>query len=85
LDRIADLLRPGGVLVYAVCSTEPEETQMVVQHFLNKHREFAKDDRPSPKAPGIAGLLAAGGWLHTEPHRHGTDGFFAVRLKRAAA
>jgi 16S rRNA (cytosine967-C5)-methyltransferase len=40
LDHLADAVKPSGVLVYSVCSTEPEENENVVKTFLNKHPEF---------------------------------------------
>ena len=38
LDSCADLLEPGGLLVYATCSLEPEENQAQVERFLARHR-----------------------------------------------
>jgi 16S rRNA (cytosine967-C5)-methyltransferase len=81
LDNIAPRLKPGGVLVYAVCSTEPEETHEVINSFLNKQANFVIDENSPEVPPAIAPLLDQGGWLKTTPHRHGTDGFFAVRLR----
>ena len=40
LDNAADLLKPGGTLVYATCSLEPEENEQVVEHFLASHPGF---------------------------------------------
>jgi 16S rRNA (cytosine967-C5)-methyltransferase len=80
--RLSRALRTGGVMVYAVCSTEPEETHGVVKAFLNNNPEFAIDEAPASMDQDIAPLLADGRFLHAEPHRHGTDGFFAVRFRR---
>ncbi|MEM6931948.1 MAG: transcription antitermination factor NusB [Myxococcota bacterium] len=44
LDALAPLVRPGGILVYAVCSPEPEEGASVVERFLEAHRDFAVDE-----------------------------------------
>ena len=41
LERVAPHLKPNGILVYAVCSFEPEENQAVINGFLQKHAEFA--------------------------------------------
>jgi 16S rRNA (cytosine967-C5)-methyltransferase len=75
----AALLRPGGVLVYATCSLEPEENEAVVAE-LGRHRpDLAPDDLP----PTIPEACRAGPTvLRTWPHRHGTDGFTAHRLRR---
>lgn len=80
LAHLAARLKPGGVLVYAVCSTEPEETHGVINSFLNKQTDFAIDEISPDMPPSLVPLLDQRGWLKTTPHRHGTDGFFAVRL-----
>jgi len=78
LDASATMVRPGGRLVYATCSLEPEETDDVVREFLARHDEFVVD--PPPAFP-LA--LDTTGTLRCLPHRHGTDGFTAFRLRRA--
>jgi 16S rRNA (cytosine967-C5)-methyltransferase len=75
----AGMVRPGGVLVYATCSLEPEENDDVVRGLLHARPEFLVD-RPPGTFP-IA--LDADGMLRCLPHRHGTDGFTACRLRRA--
>lgn len=82
LSHLAGRVKPSGVLVYAVCSTEPEENGAVVKDFLNNHPGFAME---TPGRAGIAldeTLLDDGGFLTTCPHRHRTDGFFAARFRR---
>lgn len=77
LDAAASMTRPGGRLVYATCSPEPEENEQVVGPFLQTHREWAVDPPAEfPVAPD------AGGVIRLFPHRHGTDAFTAVRLRR---
>ncbi len=82
LKNLADLILPSGILVYAVCSTEPEETQAVIDAFLKIHPEFVIDKY----CGGLSGLARSvvnrNGYLITLPHKHHMDGFFAVRLKR---
>jgi len=75
----ARTLRPGGVLVYAVCSPEPEEGEEVVEWGMN-----AVGLVPDPfELPWRGGRLeASGGRLVLLPHRHDTDGFFIARLRR---
>ena len=82
LAQMAPLLKSNGIMVYAVCSTDPEETHQVIQWFLKNHSQFAIDDKPSSLPATIAPLLHTDGSLTTEVHRHDTDGFFAVRLRR---
>jgi 16S rRNA (cytosine967-C5)-methyltransferase len=78
LDAAAGLVRPGGWLVYATCSLEPEENEGVTGPFLEAHPEW-RIDAPAdfPVAPEASGAIRL--W----PHRHGTDGFTAIRLRRA--
>lgn len=82
LRNLASYVRPGGRLVYSVCSFEPEETDEVVEGFLNDNEEFELEDasRFIPEGPGV--VVDEDGFLRTYPNRHGMDGFFAVRLKR---
>ncbi len=80
LHAAASMCRPGGTLVYATCSLEPEENEGVVLPFLEAHPEWRLDppaeaEFPIPfEAPGVLRCL---------PHRHSTDGFTAFRLRRS--
>jgi 16S rRNA (cytosine967-C5)-methyltransferase len=78
LRSLAPLVRPGGALVFATCSPEPEENEGVVEPFLASHPEFA----PAP-GPGWASHFADGPFYRTLPERDGGDAFFAARLRRA--
>jgi len=81
LANLADHLKPEGILVYAVCSTEPEETLAVVDSFLKNRPDFAIDEAPPEWPSSLMPLLDHSGCMKTAPHLHGTDGFFAVRLR----
>ena len=82
LRGVAPLLKPGGLLVYSTCSLEPEETEGVIETFLRESPDFASDDSRDTLPATMAGLLVPGGALRTWPHRHGLDGFYAIRLYR---
>ena len=83
LAQVAPLLRPGGVLLYSVCTLTPEESEGVVQAFLAAQPQFRREDlRPTVPAHWQE-LFDAQGALRTYPHRHdGMDAFYAVRLRR---
>jgi len=80
LAAAAELVRPGGILVYATCSLEPEENGDIVTDFLARHPHFV---RAPAMARVPAALLTADGDFQTLPQRDGTDGAYAARLLRA--
>ena len=84
LDHISQFVKPSGVLVYAVCSMEPEENEAVKAAFLRNHPEFLVEISPVELTPQIRSLMNPEGHLRTFPHLHGMDGFFAVRFRRSA-
>jgi 16S rRNA (cytosine967-C5)-methyltransferase len=87
LGAAAGGVRAGGVLVYATCSSEPEENESVVDAFLADHPAFTLEDpRGAGAAPprGVLACLDDRGCLRTLPHRHGLEAFFAARLRRHA-
>jgi 16S rRNA (cytosine967-C5)-methyltransferase len=79
LERMAPLVRPGGMLVYATCSLEPEENECQVDGFLNRHPEFRRETNPEIPPE----LLSPRGDLAILPQRHRMDGAFAARLRRS--
>ncbi|MFH0782323.1 MAG: 16S rRNA (cytosine(967)-C(5))-methyltransferase RsmB [Pseudomonadota bacterium] len=81
LGHAAELLAPGGILVYATCSLEPEENQEVVKDFLAAHPAFQLTDC-TPQLPDSARRFVTD--LCFAPHPDaGIDGFFAARLQRS--
>ena len=77
LAAAATLLRPGGRLVYATCSLEPEENEGVVSALLAERDDLVVDQPAEFALP-----LSPDGALRCLPHRHGGDGFTAIRLRR---
>jgi 16S rRNA (cytosine967-C5)-methyltransferase len=82
LDNVSLLVKSSGVLVYAVCSPEPEENENVVNDFLINHREFVIDKGVDGLPDKLLSLQTANGWYKTFPHFSHMDGFSFVRLKR---
>ena len=80
LDGTAEVVAPGGWLVYATCSLEPEENEGQVEAFLARHTDFELD----PPGEGVVPreLLGSAGELQVLPHRQGWDGVYAARLRR---
>ena len=80
LARQADVVAPGGLLLFATCSLEPEENEEQIARFLDADRRFRRE--PSENVP--AELLNSDGDLLLLPQRHGTDGAYAARLRKIA-
>jgi 16S rRNA (cytosine967-C5)-methyltransferase len=76
LDIGAELVRPGGRLVYAVCSLLSREGAGQIEHFLERHSSWISEDTAI-----VAGRSEGAGRLLT-PGRDRTDGFFVARLRR---
>jgi 16S rRNA (cytosine967-C5)-methyltransferase len=84
LDTAETLLAPGGSLLYAVCSVEPEEGEGTVARFLARHPAFDVVDAADRVPREARHLVDGNGILRTDPV-DGMDGFFAVLLRRRAA
>jgi 16S rRNA (cytosine967-C5)-methyltransferase len=80
-SRAAEHVRPGGSLVYVVCSVLREEAEDVVSALTLAHPEL----QPAPfDAPELGDLAGQQPSLRLLPHVHGTDGYFVARLVRRA-
>ena len=82
LEQVSPYLRPGGVLVYSACSTEPEETTQVVSRFCQDHPEFCHESSAGWLPPHAHSLTNPDGDFLTSGFRYNMDGFFAARLRR---
>ena len=87
LDRAARWLKPGGTLVYSVCSLEPGEGEDVIGNFLKANPNF---EVASPQAGELPDFVTSNGrgWVRILPGllegEGGLDGFFVARLVRTA-
>ena len=90
LDRAATLTKPGGTIVYCVCSLEPEEGEHQIDALLAREPALRRKPINKGEVPGIAEFLNATGdlrtlpctWPDSDPRMGGLDGFFAARLER---
>ena len=82
LQQTADVLRPGGRLIYATCSSEPEENDDVVDAVLDQRPDFIAGEPPRWVGERSA-LLDQRGRFRTLPHRDGLESFFAVTLVKS--
>ncbi|MEX0751340.1 MAG: transcription antitermination factor NusB [Xanthobacteraceae bacterium] len=90
LDHAETLVKPGGMLIYCVCSLEPEEGVEQVAALLERKSGLRRLPISAPEVSGIAELLTADGDLRTlpyhlpdpDPRLGGLDGFYAARLRR---
>jgi 16S rRNA (cytosine967-C5)-methyltransferase len=87
LRRASEWLKPGGSLVYAVCSLEPQEGEDVVSEFLESTDGFRIDPTKPDELPDFV-TPTEQGWVRILPgaleSEGGLDGFFMARLVRAA-
>jgi 16S rRNA (cytosine967-C5)-methyltransferase len=92
LDRAYSLTKPGGVLVYCVCSLEPEEGEQQIAEFLRRSPELRRVPIAPEEIGGLSECITQAGELRTlpcqlaadTPRQSGLDGFYAVRLQRRA-
>jgi 16S rRNA (cytosine967-C5)-methyltransferase len=78
LLSLAPLVKPGGKLVYSVCSAEPEEGELVAQALIEEQSEFHAEPPPA-----WASAFAEGSAARTSPERDLGDAFYAIVLRRA--
>ncbi len=78
LNGVSGCVKSGGVLLYSTCTVRKEENERVAEAFLRAHGDFAPEDFLLPGA-----LSSEGGMLTLWPQRHGTDGFFICKMRKA--
>jgi 16S rRNA (cytosine967-C5)-methyltransferase len=85
LDAAAARLRPGGRLIYCVCSLEPEEGEAQARAFLRRHADFATHPIQLGEGGAPHASVTNEGWLRVLPHHleGGLDGFFIARFSRS--
>jgi 16S rRNA (cytosine967-C5)-methyltransferase len=86
LAAAAEMVKPGGFVVYSVCSLQPEESDAVVDAVLGQNQRLARVPISAEAVGGASEFLTTAGALRTLPchwaERGGMDGFYAVLLRR---
>lgn len=93
LDRALEFVRPGGRLVYCVCSLEPEEGEAQIAALLRRNPDVARSPIAPQEIGGLAECITGDGDLRTlpshlpagDPRFAGLDGFYACRLSKRGA
>lgn len=82
LRRAADAVAPGGQLIYATCSSEPEENDRVTDTFLATTPGFVPVDARDVSRTIPATAIDTRGHLRTQPHLHELEAFFAAAFRK---
>ncbi|OYW58083.1 MAG: MFS transporter [Azorhizobium sp. 32-67-21] len=90
LDAAANLVKPGGLLVYSTCSLEPEEGEAQIAALLARRSDLERVPVGAADGEAVAAFTTPQGdlrtlpcdWVRGEPERSGLDGFFAARLRK---
>ena len=79
LENAAEMVGPGGTLLYSTCSLEKDENEAVAGAFAAKHAEFDQI-----RLDATRDLITELGAVRTWPHRQDVDGFFMAAFQRRA-
>jgi 16S rRNA (cytosine967-C5)-methyltransferase len=91
LQKAANLLKPGGTLVYCTCSLEPEEGEHAIAALLASESGLRRAPVETSEVAGLDDIITADGDLRTlpshlpnaDPRLGGLDGFYAARLVKS--
>ncbi|MFO7965708.1 MAG: 16S rRNA (cytosine(967)-C(5))-methyltransferase RsmB [Desulfobacterales bacterium] len=82
LANLSERVKPGGLLVYTVCSLEPEETVDVADAFLRENPGFTLDADWDEVSISANPFKSDKGYFRTVPYVHHMDGFFSARFRK---
>ena len=90
LARAADMVVPGGMVIYCTCSLEPEEGEQQISELLAREPRLRRQPIAVNEFDGLDGLVTGDGdlrtlpcrWPDNDPRMGGMDGFYAARLAR---
>ncbi|YAI81241.1 MAG: 16S rRNA (cytosine(967)-C(5))-methyltransferase [cyanobacterium endosymbiont of Rhopalodia sterrenbergii] len=80
LEKTATWVKPQGILVYATCTLNFFENELIIKQFLDTHTSWCIEP-PLPYSP-LFNWVTSLGWIKILPHQHQMDGFFMVKLKK---
>ena len=88
LEASVEMVRPGGTIIFATCSLQPEEGPILIDDFLNSFTNVRRDPLDDYAKFLTPNMITKDGDLRTFPHflsdHGGMDGFFAARLIRTS-
>ena len=88
LKASVEMVKPGGTIIFATCSLQPEEGPLLIQEFLDSVANVRRDPLDKDARFSIPDMITTDGDLRTFPHflsdHGGMDGFFAARLIRTS-
>lgn len=88
LENLSAYLQHGGVLIYSTCTMTREENDLVVEKFLQRHKDFVLEDLRNILPPSLKMMIDGQGYLRTYPDfiipqgEYRLDGFFAARMRK---
>ncbi len=82
LENSAEAVKPGGMLLYAVCTYTREENKTVIDNFISRSKQFSVVDLRDTVPEWGTNLIDNDGFFRSYPHKNNMDGFFAALLKK---
>lgn len=86
LDHAAEMIGPGGVMVYSVCSLQESEGPGQIEAFLKRNETFRLDPVTAPEVPDFDDCITPAGAVRVTPahlaDKGGADGFYIARLRK---
>lgn len=82
LASVADLVKPGGLLVYSTCTIDKQENEEMIKYFLKEHDDFQLDETLKDRMPEKVRQYVENGFVQILPQYFNTDGFFIAALRR---
>jgi len=83
LENVAPLVKPKGRLIYSTCTLTLDENEKNIASFLRRHPEFEEVNAGNILGDKLAPFINEKGHFLAAPHITGTNGFFAVVLKKS--